>query len=114
LTKCREESRYIGFPAILFVPTTPNGETAKSRHVFIHVVGSNSLVRLRLRGKSAEVEEIGVEREVLGLNWRDIERRSEYYYSLTWTPSQKVRVDRVETDDSGGILATYIEIRHPS
>src|SRR5207248_8678467 len=55
---CRNESRYIGFPVVLFLPTWPSSKVAKARRLFVHVANDNVIHRIGRLGGSARIESV--------------------------------------------------------
>jgi hypothetical protein len=125
-TTCREESRYIGFPAILLVPTAPRPETTMRRTLFVRVSGERVLYRLQVRGRSARVESTSLDdaerRFPARLNepepiprdpqWTErIHLRGDYYRSTKWQSSRRLAIARIEADRTGAISSLIIEVR---
>jgi hypothetical protein len=123
---CREESRYIGLPVIAFLPTAPSSQTAKSRALFVHVAGENTLYRLQVNGSAVRVESTNFddakrkypallnqpEPASLEPGWSErIQLRSDYYSAAKWQPSKRIVITRVEADNEGAITSLAIELR---
>ena len=133
---CRSESRYIGFPAIAFVPTSPSSSEAKSRHLFLHVVGGRNIYRVQIHGNTAVVDVTNFneaerryptklsEREPPILHpttgdsnpeWSArIQLRMDYYLSLKWEPTKSLVVTDLKTASDGAIVSVTMELRHDS
>jgi hypothetical protein len=133
---CRSENRYIGFPAIALVPTAPSSLEAKSRHLFLHVVGSPNIFRVQIHGDTAVVDVISFdeaklryppklrepEPPILHPTTRDsnpewsarIQLRMDYYSSLKWVLTKSLLITDLKTASDGAILSVTMEMRHDS
>jgi hypothetical protein len=123
--RCRSESRYIGFPAVIFIPTAPSSKTAKARRLFVHVDKENAVYRIARIGDSARVETISLETarkdfprqlnepepRVATPAWEErIRLIGKYYWSQKWQRSDRITISDPETDGDGAVLSIRMSI----
>ena len=122
---CRNERRYIGFPAVPFVPTAPSSRAAKGRRLFVHVDKENIVYRIASIRNSARVEGIYLEAarkdfppelnepepRVSTPAWYErIRVTDEYYWSRKWQRSDRIAITDVEVDGDGAVLSIGMSI----